>query len=339
MLAALSVYEEVMSIEVTNTENKYLFGNKNESYFKTLSDILDSLEPFLSTKQRKSLYKDLQLSGNKFDEAKYLQAACETSIASYLSENYSDGFIYEPKVNPPKDVDCGFTLDGKTYNIEVKCPDYSKKNKIDGTNAFKIGAFGRLVDFEEIVTSMQEVFDPETNSAVEPGKPLITQQHMDNKLKDYLLSAHSKFNDSAGPNELNVLAVCCSDWMDMQKWFFYMYGHQGLFMNDSFHPNDEYKNVDVVILTNLYHRHHEYWNKDKIKDHWDFSKSFNLIFSNPFRKQDKAEIIWSLVEEIPNHSKELMSFKVTNGLDEMRIPHFVVEELIDKGLYYFQPNT
>jgi hypothetical protein len=328
-----------MSIEVTNTENKYLFGNENDSYHKTFAERLTSLGSFLSTKQKKSLYKDLQLSGNKFNEATYLQAACETSIASYLSSNYSDGFIYEPKINPPKDVDCGFSLEGKTYNIEVKCPDYSKKNEIDGANAFKIGFFGRLVNVKEVVTNMQNVFDPETNPAAESAKPLITKLHMDNKLKDYLLSSHSKFNDSTDHSELNVLVVCCSDWMDMQKWFFYMYGHQGLFTEGSFHPSDEYKNVDVVMLTNIYHRHHEYWDKDKIKDHWDFSKSFNLIFSNPLRMQDKAEIIWSLVDKIPNHSRALMNFKVTNGLDEMRIPHFVVEELINKGLYYFQPIT
>lgn len=328
-----------MSIAVTNTQNKYVFGNQHEPYCKKLSETLELLEPFLSKKQKNSLHKDLQLSGNKFDEAKYLQAACETAIASYLSSNFGENFVYEPKINPPKDVDCGFSLDGKTYNIEVKCPDYSKKNEIDSANAFKIGSFGRLIDFEQIVTNMQEVFDPETNPAVESDKPLITQQHMDNKLKDYLLSAHSKFNESTNPTELNALVVCCSDPMDMQKWFFYMYGYQGLFTNDSFHPIDEYKNVDVVILTNLYHRHYEYWDKDKIEDHWDFSKSFNLIFSNPLRRQDKAEIIWSLVDKIPNHSKALMNFKVTGGLDEMRIPYFVAEELSDKGLYYFQPQN
>ena len=240
---------------------------------------------------------------------------------------------------PPKDVDCGFVADGKTYSIEVKCPDYSVKNTIDDSNAFKIGAFGRLTNFEEVVKNLQEAFNPETNPSVEPNKPLIKQQHMDNKLKDYLLSAHSKFKDSTTPNELNVLAVCCSDWTDMQKWFYYMYGYQGLFTKESFHPVDEYKNVDVVLLTNLYHRHHIYWEKDKLEKHWDFSKSFNLVFSNPFRQLDKGDAIWGLVGKIPNHSKELDGFEVTNGLDEMRIPHYVVEELIGKGLYYFQPNT
>jgi len=328
-----------MNVEVTNRNNCYLFGKEDSPYFKGLIRSLTSLEAFLSAKQKRGLLNDLQISGHKFDEAKYLQTACETSIASYLSAYFSDSFLYEPKINPPKDVDCGFSHNGKTYNIEVKCPDFSVKNDIDSTNAYKIGALGRLVDFEKLLGNMQEIFNPENNPAVEPNKPLIKQQHMDNKLKDYLLSAHNKFKESTNSDELNVLAVCCSDWLDMQKWFFYMYGGQGLFTQESFHPPDEYKNVDVVLLTNLYHRHHENWAKDKIEDNWDLSKAFNLIFSNPLRRVDKAEIIWELVDNIPNHSRKLMNFKVTNGLDEMRIPHFVVEELLGKGLYYFQPDT
>lgn len=328
-----------LSIEVTNEENKYLFGKENSSYYNGLLDALSTLDSALTNKQKRSLYDALQFSGKKFDEARYLQAAGETVIASFLASHFPETFVYEPKLNPPKDVDCGFSENGKSYNIEVKCPDFSIANDIEAANAFKIGSFGRLVDYDEVVGKMQEAFDPKTNPAVDPNKPLIKQQHMDNKLKDYLLSAHSKFKDKTGPDELNVLAVCGSHWMDIQKWFFYMYGLQGLFTNESFYPFEEYKNVDVVLLTNLYHRHHEYWNKDKIENHWDFTKSFNLIFSNPLRRQDKAEIIWSFVDSIPNHSRQLMNFKVTNGLDEMRIPHYVVEELIAKGLYYFQPIT
>lgn len=328
-----------MDLQVKNQENRYLLPDMDSNYFSGLSEALHSLDPYLANKQMKNLLKDLQVDGLVFDEAKYLQAACETSIAAYLAKTYGDSFVYEPKINPPKDVDCGFKLNGKTYNIEVKCPDFSKKNEIDNSNSFKIGAFGRLIDFEDVVSNLKDVFDPETNPAAEPDKPLVTQQHMDNKLKDYLVSAHGKFKESTGPDELNVLVVCCADWTDMQKWFFYMYGQQGLFTNESFYPFEEYKNVDVVMLTNLYHRHHDYRNKDKLENHWDFSKSFNLIFSNPLRREDKKEIILEFVDAVPNHSKQLMSYKVTNGLDEMRIPRYVCEELLGKGLYYFQPNT
>ena len=328
-----------MDIVVTNQKNKYLFTDSESTYLSQISDILDCLEPHLTQKQKKSLLKDLQIEGSTFDEAKYLQSACETSIAAYLASVYSDTFVYEPKVNPPKDVDCGFELNGKTFNIEVKCPDFSKKNEIDNSNTFKIGSLGRLDDFDEVVSKLQDAFDPAKNSSADPDKPLVIQQHMDNKLKDYLVSAHGKFKDSAGPNELNVLAVSCTDWTDMQKWFSYMYAPQGLFTRESFHPTKEYKNVDVVVLTNLYHRHHDYPSKDKLENHWDFSKAFNLVFSNPMRREIKKEIIFDFTDAIPNHSKQLMNYKVTEGFNEMRISHYVCEELLNKGLFYFQPST
>lgn len=328
-----------MKFQVKNRENRYLLSSQDDGYFAGLSLALGYLEPYLTRKQKSSLLKDLQIDGLVFDEARYLQVACETSIAAYLAKIYGNSFVYEPKVQPPKDVDCGFKYNGRVFNIEIKCADFSKKNEIDKSNSFKIGFLGRLVDCDEAFSKLESLFDPKINPAAEPDKPLVKQQHMDNKLKDYLVSAHKKFKESTGPNELNVLAVCCADWTDMQKWFFYMYGHQGLFTNESFYPFEEYKNVDVVMLTNLYHRHHDYWDKNKINSHWDFSKSFNLIFSNPLRREDKKEAIWEFVDAVPNHSKQLMSYKVKNGLDEMRIPHYVCEELLEKGLYYFQPKT
>lgn len=326
-------------IEITNKENRYLLRNSENLYLSGLFKALESLMPFMSKKQKNKLFKDLQVDGKTFDEAKYLQAACETSIASYLSSRYSDSFIYEPKLKPPKDVDCGFKINEKMYNIEVKCPDFSKQNQIESSNAFKLGAFGRLENFDEVFEDLYEVFDKNKSLVGNPDKPLIAQQHMDNKLKDYLLSAHSKFKDSTGPDELNLLAVCCSDWMDMQKWFCYMYDYQGLFTQESFYPVGNFNNVDVVMLTNLYHRHHEYWRKDKIIHHWDLSNSFNLIFSNPFRQKDKKEIIFSFIDAVPNYSNQLCDFQSKNGIVQMQIPHFVFKELIHKGLYYFQPNA
>ena len=328
-----------MDLYVDNLKNTYLLLDTDNDYFLEFSDALHSLYPYMTNKQKKNLLKDFQITGSVFNEAKYLQAACETSIASYVAKIYGHNFSYEPKINPPKDVDCSFKSNGNTYNIEVKCPDYSKKNRIDNSDSFKIGAFGRPIDFDEVFLKLNEAFELTKNMTPEFNKSLIKQHHMDNNLKDYLLSAHSKFNDLTSSSELNVLAICCADVNDMQKWFFYMYGYQGLFTSETFHSYKEYRNVDVVVLTNLYHRHYNYSTKDKIKDHWDFSKSFNLIFSNPLRLKDKKEIIYEFIDLIPNHSKRLMNYKVKNGLDEMRISHYVNEELLEKSLYYFQPNA
>jgi hypothetical protein len=322
-----------------NPSHVYLNGEEASAYSRGLRYAMGCLAQFWSKKQQYALESDLQLTCNCFDEPKYLQAACETAITSTLARMFPDAFFYERQLKPPKDVDCSFEKDGFQFNFEIKCPDYSKKHEIDQANAFKVGAFGRMDDYRSIVEKLQlEVFNSEANPNADSDKPLIFQQHMDNKLKDFLLSAHGKFSDDCSEHELNVLVVCCSDRMSMQEWFFYMFGLQGLLTQTSYHPPEEYSKVDSVILTNIYHRHHDYKKKDKLSDHWDWSKSFNLIFSNPLRKKEKKDASWKLVDLIPNHSLQVMNFELKNGLEEMRISHFVVEELLAKGQYYFQPD-
>ena len=331
-------YRETL-ITSSNPSHDYLIGYDAAEYRMGLWKALGYIAPHWTPKQQRAIEADLQLSGTSFNEPKYLQAACETTISATLGCMFPGSFVYERKIKPPKDVDCSFERGGFTFNFEIKCPDYSKKQAIDEAHAFKIGAFGRMEDYQSIVESLQrEVFNIEANPNADLNKPLIKQQHMDNKLKDFLLSAHGKFADDCQEDELNVLVVCCPDQMSMQAWFFYMFGLQGLLTPGSYHPPKEYSNVDSVILTNVYHRHYDYKNKDKLSDHWDWRKSFNLIFSNPLRKREKKEASWKLVDLIPNHSLEVMNFDMKNGLDEMRIVHFIVEELLAKGEYYFQPE-
>lgn len=323
-----------MPQRISNIENAYLNRKELSKYTDDLLRCIDTLDPYLTKKQMTCLLKDLQLVGCGFDEAKYIQAACETCVTASLAESYGEHFKYEAKINPPKNVDCVFSNEGATFNVEIKCPDYSKKNTIDENEYFSLGSFGRLSNFDDTFQMLCEIFNsPEAQE--EGAKPLVQQHHMDNKLKDYLLSAQGKFNETQNDNELNILLICCSDAMDLQKWFHYMYGVKGLLSNDSFINPLYYNRVDVVVLTNLYHRHHEYWLKSKISEHWCLSESFNLIFSNPYRRAEKYHTIMKLVKSIPNHSKELNEYRSPDGIDEFRIVQYVVEELDSRGLNYF----
>lgn len=327
-----------MIIDVTNHKHSYLRNNTKieKKYFEGLSSSLNQIKSSLSSKEFSSLIKDkLQVTAKKFNEAQYLQAACELTICAYLAKKYNNGFEYEPKLNPPKDVDCCFEQNGFKVNIEIKCADFSKKKDIDSQHALKLGSFGRAPNYKEFEELAQKI-------AAHTDMALIKQQHMDNKLKDFLLSAHEKFSDNSG-EELNILAICCDDASDIQKWFGYMYATEGLFSPESFFKDFSlFNSVDVVLLTNLHHRHSDYSIKDKISNHWDFEQSFNLIFSNPKRKSEKKEQILNIIEAIPNYSMPLGHFEVKGNIeqeakDSMRINHFVVEELQSNGIYLFQP--
>ena len=186
-----------------------------------------------------------------------MQAAVELTVCSHFAHFFPDHFVYEDKVNTPKDVDCSFKAEGVKYNIEVKCADFSKKHAIEEGGGFTIGAHGRMDDFAPLVADLQKLFS-------QGGHALTPHRHMDNNLKSYLSSAHDKFSTQVSEDEINVLVVGCADEMDMQKWYSYLYGSQGLFTLDSYADRSAYDRVDLVLLTNLYHRHKDQALKDKL---------------------------------------------------------------------------
>lgn len=329
-----------MPLKNRNILNPYFDNNESSSYYKEgMLQAVNYLSDYLSKNEIENLLKNkLQLFSSSFNEPQYLQAACELVICSHLASVYKDTFKYELKVNPPKDVDCSFTEDGIQFNIEIKCADFSINNQIDKEDAFKIGFLGRNPDPDKVLNDLSELFQNHAD-----GKLLLKQQHMDNKLKDYLLSAHSKFYQEPRIDHLNILAIGCDTPMDMQKWYGYMYGYQGLFTQESFWQTSDYNLVDVVFLTNLYHRHYSYRSKDKVTDHWLLDKSFNLVASNPFRCLEKKDAIYRFSEIMPNYSNQLCEYKSPGDAEDfvknsIKIPTFEGEELQKKGIFHFQPN-
>ncbi|QFU23820.1 hypothetical protein FM038_017695 [Shewanella eurypsychrophilus] len=103
-----------------NLENKYLnVTSDSQSDYRTYAKIVfDIISRHATPTQVRKLSSDLQLSGNTFDEQKYIQAACEASVAASIAVAYPETFKYEPKINPPADVDCSFEANGYRFNVE-----------------------------------------------------------------------------------------------------------------------------------------------------------------------------------------------------------------------------
>jgi hypothetical protein len=322
-------------------KNPYFSENHSDGkeYERGMLAAVELIKPYLTSKQLQDLLsKKLQLYNDSINEPQYIQAACELVICSYIANKFPGSFKYEPKLNPPKDVDCAFSTENTTYNIEIKCADYTKSNDINNTKeAYHIGFMGRLPNAEAVYSDLSQLFG---NGPL--GASLLKQQHMDNKLKDFLQSAHGKFASTPSENNLNVLAVCCDTAMDMQKWHSYMFGEQGLFKNNSFADHATYNRVDAVLLTNIFHRHHEFFKKGRIKNHWHLEDSFSLLFSNPFRLLDKKNEFFKLLEAIPNYSLAISEYQVPGEVedfikDALRIPHFIGDKLEASQIFCFQP--
>jgi hypothetical protein len=307
-----------------------------KEYAGGLNEAINDLAPHLSAVEREELcFNKLGLKSDNVIEKAYIQAAVEATVCAHFARFFPENFIYEEKVNPPKDVDCSFRVEGFKYNIEVKCADFSKKHAVDASEGFKIGSLGRLDDYDDIVLDLGNLFSSD-------GHVLSRQRHMDNNLKDFLVSAHEKFAPVTSNHELNVLVVGCDDAMDMQKWYSYLYGAKGLFTVESYWDTSAYDRVDLVLLTNLYHRHKDPASKDKLGGHWRLSEAFCILCQNPNSPKPDVTFL-EFSKTVRHHNNELHAHTVEGDapdfiLKGLAIPSYVATQLQANEIYYFQPS-
>lgn len=332
-------------IKKISDNNHYILKSKNDKaeYYDDFSRVISILKEKLTEKEYTDLLVNkLQIKDTTFDEKAFIQIACETTVNAYFAKNYKDSFEYEVQVNPnnKKNVECQFKENDFKYNVEVKCPNFTNKETIDEMNAFKFGTFGRVEDYKEMMDELSETMTEAQKSKGEEVKPLVESKKMDNNLKDFLILANEKFNPNSDETEVNILFVCGDDANDIQNWHYYLFAPRGLFSNNSFCDKEQYNQVDVVVLTNLYHRHHKYNDKSHLKFNWTLDSAFILIFSNPFTSERKEKGIKNFIKIFPHYNEELMRYEVPGNSPQelkeiLKIPWFVKEGLEDRGIILF----
>jgi len=176
------------------------------------------------------------------------------------------------------------------------------------------------------------------------GKPLKEHaelKNMDNNLKDFLELANQKFNPTCPENEINILLVGCNDAADIQSWIGYLFATAGLFTDDSYADVTKYQNVDLVVFTNLYFKHKDFFNK-QTNNFWNLSHSLNLYFENPFRNQEKRDGVDNFYFELKNYNLEFNQFQVPGQAplevkEAVKIRHFVIDYLQgEQNIYLFE---
>lgn len=305
-------------------------------YREGLQIALNKVSPYLNQQQVAALIGEkLMLENEGAQQERYIQAASELTVCAWFAFRAPKTFIYEPKLKPPKDVDCAFKIEDMQFNIEVKCANYESQREIYSNSDLRMSAFGRLDQFFETVDEFKSLL----GAGSEPSR-LEHTKHMDLKLKDYLLSAQSKFAEHVNLNHLNVLVVCVDDQMDMNQWVGYLYGPRGLFTTESFEPPENYNKVDLVVLTNLYHRHYQPLQKNKISQHWNMGEAFNVLIRNPISsKPDRVFDYFS--HYLPNETNALIDHVAEGDSPDfmkmaLAIPDYVGHKQLAKGIYRFQ---
>ncbi|MBB1485810.1 hypothetical protein [Oceanospirillum sediminis] len=312
-----------------------------DSYIEDLNKIINKLKAVTTEYKAKELIdKKLQFNTKKFNEAQFIQTACElTSMNELLSRN-DISFNYEEQVTPPQDIDFSIKIKNRKINVEVKCPSYQPENKEDIT----LKSVGRIKDRVALDNTIKKISDIIEGS----GKKICIEKSMDNKLKDYLKSAQRKLKNS-NESDTNILIVCCDNAIDMMRWFLYLHGSQGLFTENSFVDRIEYNRVDYVLLTNIFHRHNKYFDNTIITDHWKLSKSFNLLYPNKLSSRniehkDCNGDLDFVSDLFPNYSRQFVEYLNNKNDDPTENSYHIMDIALfsdkyrDNGIFHFKES-
>lgn len=337
--------DEFDKLELPDEHYLKIASGSQPEYLSELMDVLTQLHEKLDNKDFKTIWNEkLQLNKQNFREKEFIQGACEIAVANYFSSK--ENFKIEARVNPnnKKDVDCQFTSNGFTYNIEVKCASFDAKEAVEKSDFFKFQTFGRFDNKEDVISELSKALDQGLTNQGKPLKEHAELKNMDNNLKDFLESANQKFNPDCQENEINILLVGCNDPTDIQCWIGYLFASAGLFTQYSYADVSKYKNVDLVVFTNLYYKHKDFINK-QTDNFWSLSHSFNLYFENPFRTKQKRGGVDNFYSEFKNYNLEFNNFQVQGQApievkEAVKTSHFVIDYLQnEQNIYLFEKKN
>jgi hypothetical protein len=301
--------------KISNLTDHYLIKARTlgHLYFNEFLAAAEIMKSLLTEKEfefwcdEKALLKQ-----QPFREKTFIQGAVETATARFFGEKFPADFKTEVKLREgsDKDVDCSFKDEGFTFHVEVKCAEFKHRDQSISEDTIKIVVAGRMPDRgkdakDTLLAAIAEGLAKQNK----PQKSSVDIKSMDNNLMDYLTNAQEKFNPTAGDDELNVLLVGCDDANDLQMWFNYLHGSEGLFTDESFSDVSKFNLVDAVVLTNQYHKHYAFFDK-QIKDAWTLGNGFNIIFRNPFSLREKIAAFNHFLKILPNYTLELNAYKV-----------------------------
>ncbi|MER2006416.1 MAG: hypothetical protein ABS939_03100 [Psychrobacillus sp.] len=288
---------------------KQAYINKHRYY----TDFIETMVVFqenLTKKEYENLLKKF-LFDKEYDRQRYLQIVSEINVLYYVLRVHNNNFKYEPKYNNGYNPECSFEFRNKSINIEVKCPNMEKRITTEERNTLKIFLVERLIKHKAIINEISNFIGHNYVGSDYSGIEESTR--MDNKLKDFLKSAQNKFPISTGLN-LNILVISLETLSDMDEWYLYVFGGNGVFTEKSF-VLDEYENVDAILLTTSATGHAGWYYYEDVNV-WKLEETLSILLLNPDRELTETGefYISDGIDLFGGLSKEFLCF--LNKLDE-----------------------
>lgn len=272
---------EFLSAIITNGNDGFPLTKAYKLGHRYYSDFIEMMNYFsnnLLNDDYRSIEKKV-ISASSSDEQTYLQCMCELTVLYYVMRKYgNEYFKYEPKYNGGYNPECAFGYKQKTINIEVKCPNMIKRMEVESHDTLKIFLEERIPGHEDVINDLKNIIAVNIEKSGYSGIEEIPR--MDNKLKDYLEHSQKKF--PLGDDYFNVLVITLEIVKDLDEWYSYLLGDNGVFTHNSF-INSNYDKVDAVLLSTPVCGHRA-WQNYKCINVWHLEETINLLILDPRKK-------------------------------------------------------
>ena len=191
-------------------------------------------------------------------------------------------------------------------NVEVKCPNMEKRIDAENRNTLKIFATERIPEHDKIVSELTKIIDPNIEKSRFSG--IDVNARRDNKLKDYLASGQNKF-PASDDNNFNILVIALDIISDVDEWYSYVFGSNGVFTKNTF-VDDSYDKVDAILLSTPVCGH-KAWIRLANVNVWKLEETFNLLLLHPNREHAETGkyYISDGIDLFGNLSREFLLFQ------------------------------
>lgn len=304
-------YTEIPSLIIKNLPDAHILKSAPSQYVDGFINAFVNVHP--ENKRAKVLQDRFFIpDASRFNEDQYYQSACELTVANHLKSRQVSAFEVEKKINPPKDVDSYFEAGATLVSVEVKCPS-NVENLPQETLVIKMA--GRVPNYQQQFDSLRQDL-----LSVNPTKDVALGKNRDLTLKDYLVSAHEKFSPNSGVDHCNVLFVACGHYFNMGEWYMHLTQNEGLFTAKPFVDPATFRNVDVIILSNLKYFH----SAARAFHDWTLNNVFMLAFPNPHgRSTSFGSTIEIALRPFDHHGKAFREYKPVCDDDEDAPPEML----------------
>ncbi len=279
-----------------------------------------ALNVYTGSKLAKALqHKFFIPDDSAYSDDAFFQSASELSVSNHIKQASISGFDIEKRLNPTnlKNVDSYFELGAFKVAVEVKSP-VEANQAISGDFIFKTA--GRVPNHHQKYEELSPFL-----ARASPTKRVILGKNKDCTSKDFLLLANEKFDPASGVDHLNILFVACGYIDSISDWYMHLFASEGLFTASPFHPPADFRNVDVVVLSNLKYCH------EHCRDFHDWTLRDVLLLpclNTHARPSMARHTVLTGLSIFDHHLKEFVAFES----DKTEVPRGAFEAL--KVLHY-----